>query len=286
MNKPLIMAFALSEAVCLAVIAWLLIENRSLKEGTHHDQAAAHGGATQAAGGTEKTPAEAGGASRIAELEKALKTRDESAKAEKAALETAISDLKKELAAAKTAGEQPDAGIKSLEDILEKHKKALIYGQEIPEDVAKDLGLEGGQAAALKLAIDDELRRMDEAMARFYAANMPDATAEDASKPAKDLILKMMQPISEDMKAFAEMSISEQLKIHTETSLEEILGPDKFLSRLAAEVHAARLQTYRDLERTLSAEQIAKLRAEYLREGLLAYDEQFKLEFGSAPKPK
>lgn len=287
MNRPLIAAFAMSEALLLAVIVWLVLQNQALKKEGEARPPAAAGGAAAAGGGGAEAP-EAGGAAtgRVAELEKALADREAAGKKDRAALEKQIARLEKELAVAKENAGKPDQGIKSLEDILAKHAKALIYGREIPEDVVADLGLEGGQAAALKLALDDELRRMDEALGRFYAENMPGASAEDAGKPAKDLIMKMMGPIGEDMKEFGKLPISEQLKIHSETSLEETLGPDKFLSKLCHEIHTQRLKTYSELERSMTPEQISKLRSEYLREGMLAYDDQFKLEFGSAPKKK
>lgn len=283
MNPRILVAFALSEAVILALAAWLYIQNQSLRQ----ELAARPAGASPAAGASEGAPAPVDAGKRVAELEKALADREAGARAEKVKLEKEIESVKKELAAAKAAGKPAvDEGIKSLEDVLAKHAKALIYGRDIPEEVAKDLGLEPAQVVALKMAMEDELRRLDESMSRFYAGNMDGATAEAANKPAKDLIMAMMGPIAADMKEFSKMPLSEQLKIHTTTSIEELLGPDKFLSKLSSEVHGIRAKTYVELERSLTPEQIAKLRTEYLREGMLAYDDQFKLEFGAAPKEK
>ena len=283
MNR-LVAAFALSEAVLLSLLAWLWIQNRSLRDELAARPPAGSAQPGAASAETARTATEA--TARAADLEKQLAAREEQARADKGKLEKDIKALKTKLAAAEKAGETPktDAGIKSLEDILEKHKKALIYGADIPEGVVSDLGLEPAQVVALKMAMEDELRRLDESFSRFYADNVPGATAETAAKPAKELIMAMMGPIGADMKEFSKQPLTEQLKIHTTSSLEEALGPDKFLAKLAREVHGVRLKTYRELERTLTPEQIAKLRSEYLREGLLAYDEQFKLEFGAAPK--
>ncbi|MBI2922969.1 MAG: hypothetical protein HYY18_18090 [Planctomycetes bacterium] len=281
MNPRILVAFALSEAVILALAAWLYIQNQSLRQ----ELAARPAAAAPATGASEGAPAVADAGKRVAELEKALADREAGARAEKVKLEKEIESVKRELAAAKAEGKPAaDEGIKSLEDVLAKHKRALIYGRDIPEAVAKDLGLEPAQVVALKMAMEDELRRLDESMSRFYAGNMEGATAEQANKPAKDLIMAMMGPIAADMKEFSEMPLAEQLKIHTTTSIEEVLGPDRFLSKLSHEVHSVRLKTYVELERSLTPEQIAKLRSEYLREGMLAYDDQFKLEFGAAPK--
>lgn len=282
MNR-LVLAFVASEALLLALLAYLFIQNRSLR-----DELAARP-AAPAAGTTEKAPEgdKPAAPARVAELEKQLEEKDRAALAAKEKHAKEVEALKKELAAAKAGGgAKPDEGITSLEEVLKKHAQALIYGADIPEDVVKALGLEPAQVVALKMAMDEELRRLDESMQRFYAANVPGATAESASKPAKELIMGMMGPIGTDMKELSKKPLSEQLKIHTTSSIEEMLGPDKFLSKLSAEVHGVRQQTYRDLERTLTPEQIAILRREYLREGLFAYDEQFKLEFGAAPKPK
>lgn len=283
MNPRILVAFALSEAVILALAAWLYIQNQSLRS-----ELAARPPAPAAASSNAPDGAPAAGEAgkRVADLEKALADREASARAEKVRLEKEIETVRKELAASKAAEKPADEGIKSLEDVLSKHAKALIYGRDIPEEVAKDLGLEPAQVVALKMAMEDELRRLDESMSRFYAGNMEGATAEAANKPAKELIMAMMGPIAADMKEFSKMPLSEQLKIHTTTSIEEMLGPDRFLSKLSSEVHGVRLKTYVELERSLTPEQIAKLRSEYLREGLLAYDDQFKLEFGAAPKEK
>lgn len=279
MNR-LVLAFAASEALLIALLAYFFIQNRSLR-----DELAAR----PAAGTTEKAPegTKPADPGRVAELEKQVEEKDRAALAAKAAHEKEVAALKKELAAAKAGGTpKPDEGIASLEDVMKKHQQALIYGEDIPEDVIKALGLEPAQVVALKMAMDDELRRLDEALQRFYAANMPNPAADMATKPAKELIPAMMGPIATDMKELSKKPLSEQLKIHTTSSLEEMLGPDKFLSKLSAEVHGVRGKTYSELERSLTPEQIAILRREYLREGLFAYDEQYKAEFGAAPKPK
>jgi hypothetical protein len=279
----IVLAFVLADSILVALIVWLFLQKASLEKEL----------ATRPAAGA---PAEAGGAAakggsgsdaekRIAELEKALSDRETQAKNDKERLEKEAEDLRRQLAAAKKAREEKkEGGIKSIEELLKKHQQALIYGADIPEDVIKALGLEPAQVVSLKMAMDEELRRLDEAMQRFYTANMEGATAESANKSAKDLIMSMMGPIANDMKEFGKMPLEDQLKIHTTSSIEETLGEDRFLSKLCKEVHTVRLQTYKELERSLSPEQIETLRQEYLREGMLAYDEQFKLEFGAAPK--
>lgn len=281
MNR-LVLAFAASEALLIALLAYLFIQNRNLRDELAARPAPVSGTAEKAPEGDKPAvPA------RVAELEKQLEDKDRAALAAKAAHEKEVAALKKELAAAKAeTAPKSDEGIASLEDVLKKHQQALIYGKDIPEDVIKALGLEPAQVVALRMAMDDELRRLDESLQRFYAANMPNPAADMATKPSRDLIMAMMGPIGADMKDLSKKPLSEQLKIHTTSSLEEMLGPDKFLSKLSAEVHGVRAKTYSELERSLTPEQIAILRREYLREGLFAYDEQFKAEFGAAPKAK
>jgi hypothetical protein len=120
-------------------------------------------------------------------------------------------------------------------------------------------------------------------MRRFYSEQVDPNATGTFEKTGQELILSMMGKMAPDLKELNKLPPDEAQKIHFSSSIEEVLGPDKFLSKLAREVHGVRLKTYEDLAMALTPEQLAKVKDTYLREGSM-YFKDMPLEFGLAPK--
>lgn len=212
-----------------------------------------------------------------------------------AALAKARADAKKETAKKEPEpGETPPDGDKDgkepnpdemkVRDLMKKLGKVCKLGEDLPEAAAKELGLDPLQVSAVNIAIKEEEKRLTEALQRFYAENFTsDASLE--GKNGNEVMTKMLPKIMGEVYELAGEDQEKMFGIHTgETSLEELLGPDKLTTKLARELHSIRLQTFEKLSSSLAPDQLAKFREEYWREGSFYWPKGQHFEFGMAPK--
>ena len=209
-------------------------------------------------------------------------------------LEIALVDAKKEAGKKKkdpeAAAKDPDkekeeAANARMMEIMKKLGKVLPLGEDISEAAAKELGLEPGQITAVNLATKDEAKRLTESLQAFYAQYFSAEEAGLYEKPGNEVMRLMLGKVMGEVMELSKLPPEKTMGMHTgETSLEELLGPDKIASKLAAAVHAERLKTYEALASSLTPEQLALFRDSYWREGSIYYPGQEHYEFGMAPK--
>ncbi len=229
-------------------------------------------------------------------LAKEQKRADELAK-KVTELETSLAEAKKEAGKKKDPDkakdpvdvakdpDKDDPARARMMEIMKKLGKVLPLGEDITEAAAKELGLEAGQVTAVNLASKDEAKRIAEALQRFYAENFNAQEEGLYEKPGNELMRLMLGKVMAEVMELNKLPPEKAMGIHTgETSLEELLGPDKVASKLAAVVHAQRLKTYESLASALTPDQLAKFRDEFWREGSIYYPNNEHYEFGMAPK--
>ncbi|MEK7465836.1 MAG: hypothetical protein AAB074_00355 [Planctomycetota bacterium] len=181
--------------------------------------------------------------------------------------------------------EKENAANARMMEIMKKLGKVLPLGEEISEEAAKELGLEPGQITAVNLATKDEAKRLTESLQAFYAQYFSADEAGLYEKPGNEVMRLMLGKVMGEVMELSKLPPEKAMGIHTgETSLEELLGPDKVASKLAAAVHAERLKTYEALASSLTPEQLALFRDSYWREGSIYYPGNEHYEFGMAPK--
>lgn len=229
-------------------------------------------------------------------LAKEQKRADELAK-KVTELETSLAEAKKEAGKKKEPDkpkdpadvakdpEKDDPARARMMEIMKKLGKVLPLGEDITEAAAKELGLEAGQVTAVNLASKDEAKRIAEALQRFYAEHFNAQEEGLYEKPGNELMRLMLGKVMGEVMELSKLPQEKAMGIHTgETSLEELLGPDKVASKLAAVLHAQRLKTYETLATSLTPEQLARFRDEFWREGSIYYPNNEHYEFGMAPK--
>lgn len=278
-------AFAVVSIALAVALAILISQNRRLQ-------------ADLSAARNEKAPAAPVAADADPGLAKERQRADELSK-KVTELETALAEAKKDTGKKKKKDpaeakdpanttkdpDKDDPARARMMEIMKKLGKVLPLGQDITEEAAKELGLEPGQIAAVNLASKDEEKRIAEALQRFYAENFNAQEEGLYQKPGNELMRLMLGKVMGEVMELSKLPQEKAMGIHTgETSLEELLGPDKVASKLAATLHAQRLKTYEALATSLTPEQLAKFRDEFWREGSIYYPNNEHYEFGMAPK--
>jgi hypothetical protein len=201
--------------------------------------------------------------------------RLETAKPERAMLEPATP----EPAESKPATLEPPAP-------ATPEKKPLGVGQALSPDAIASLGLDESQVVAANRVLEDEERRLTERLAAFYLANVPGADpSATAGKSSKELLVAMFPQLTQDIAKLESLPEETRARLKAnEASIESVLGEETFLGRLAREMHGARRDTYGELARWLTADQVGKLREDWLGEGSFRWSGGVTMELGPMSK--
>ncbi|MBI2923126.1 MAG: hypothetical protein HYY18_18890 [Planctomycetes bacterium] len=163
-------------------------------------------------------------------------------------------------------------------------KKGLCVGEELSEEAVKDLGLDLVAANNVNRILKEEEQRLTEALRAFYAENVKADDPAIYEQTAKQLVIGMVNRMTADLVKLENLPAEEKARMENgSTSLEEILGPETFTSRLAREMHGVRAGTYDELGRFLNKEQLEKLRGTWLGEGAFIWPGGVNADLGPAP---
>lgn len=201
------------------------------------------------------------------------------------ALEADLAALR-EKAPAKAAAPGAVAAQEPPEGRSEKkpRRHPLNVGQEPTNEMLKALELDPLGEAALRQAIKDEEARVLEGLRKFYLEMVDPADHRLEDRSGQEMIMALADKLKPELAELEKLPHETKQKIESrETSLEELLGEDNRISRVARMLHGSRATTYDELARRLTPEQVKEIR-EYLPEGTFKWPNDVDIELGPAPK--
>ncbi|MEK7469985.1 MAG: hypothetical protein AAB074_21665 [Planctomycetota bacterium] len=166
-----------------------------------------------------------------------------------------------------------------------KHRNPLRVGQEPTKEMLESLGLDPLGEAALRKAIKDEEARVLEGLRKLYLEMVDPADHRLEDRSGQEMIMALADKLKAEIAEVEKLPQETRQKFEKhEISLEELLGEENRISRVARALHAARALTYDDLVRHLTPEQLAVIRKDYLPEGTFQWPNDVDIELGPAPK--
>lgn len=273
--KRLDLVALVTSVAALAFCFALFLQNRSLRK--ERDEAVA----------AVRAEAEVALADRRRSVEEERRVAVELKNHESAfrALEADLAALREQ--APKKAENSPGSALKKSKADPSKEQKRrhpLKVGQEPTKEMLEALGLDPLGEASLRQAIKDEEARVLEGLRKLYLDMVDPADHRLEDRSGQEMIMALADKLKPEIADIESLPHDTKQKIEKqETSLEEILGEENRISRVARMLHGSRATTYDELALRLTPEQLKELK-DYLPEGTFKWPNDVDIDLGPAPK--